>query len=232
MDMAYFDGIIDYWKNRAAQYEEKLRQPEIYRKPGILLSALFRSSYESLIARYSRGEPVAPLAASFPAIVDAWERYLRDGSAEPTSFDSIDDYVTSLWLVSLAVLLAVDDALFARLLTCIGNEGKDSLFERLVATRVSGRPAADKLLRPRSYEPLYQAIDAAEAERSKLMQKFLRGWYKGLRPCYWYENHKGPQGGGFFGYWCIEAAGVAKAFRFDDAPFRDMPYYPRDLVQG
>ena len=30
--------------------------------------------------------------------------------------------------------------------------------------------------------------------------------------------------------WCWEAAGVAYAFGINDASFRDLPYYPKDLA--
>jgi hypothetical protein len=144
---------------------------------------------------------------------------------------AIDDYVKSLWLLSFALLFDVDQPTLDRLLRCIGNEGKDLLFERLVSTRITGRRAAEKLVWPRPYEPLYRAIGSSPAEKPELLQKFLKSWYKSLKQCYWHECHKGPKGGGFFGYWAIEAAGVAKTFAIDDGAFRDMPYYPRDLVR-
>ncbi|WP_370652395.1 PoNe immunity protein domain-containing protein [Aquabacterium sp.] len=34
-----------------------------------------------------------------------------------------------------------------------------------------------------------------------------------------------------FGYWALEAAGVATLFGINDSPICDMPFYPEDLVE-
>src|SRR5205807_8050126 len=52
----------------------------------------------------------------------------------------------------------------------------------------------------------------SRSEPNKLLAQFLKSWYKNLKDTYWYECHKRPQGGGFFGYWSMEAAGAVKAF--------------------
>jgi hypothetical protein len=49
---------------------------------------------------------------------------------------------------------------------------------------------------------------------------------------YWYDAHKGPEGGGFVGYWCFESAAVVKAFGIDDKEIREQQYYPKDLLHG
>ena len=108
----------------------------------------------------------------------------------------------------------------------IGNIGKDAIFERLVATRVKIRPLGSTLAFPALYQSLYEAIDATEPERSKLVCQFLTEWYGNMKPMYWYDCHKGPEGGGFFGYWALEVAGVVKAFDIDDSAFSDLPHYP------
>jgi hypothetical protein len=231
MSVDYFDDRIAYTEKTMDDRLRKLReQPDVYTKPEIFHHANFRDSYQLIFLDYSRGEDIAALKGRFAPVVPAWERYLAAPRAESNDFAAIDDYVRSLWLLSFALLFEVEPLLLDRVLKCIGNEGKDLLFERLVSTRVSGRPAGEKLLWPRPYQPLYQVIDAAEAEKPKLMQKFLKTWYNSLRRCYWHDCHKGPQGGGFFGYWSIEAAGVVKAFGTADQSFRNMPYYPRALV--
>jgi len=232
MDQAYFDALIKFREGNKSEDEALVQAlPATDRRRGRLLHALFRDSYEVLITRYSRGDDVATLAMSFPPIVDALERSVSAGGAYQVSFKSIDDYVRSLWLVSFAVLFNVDAALFARLLAALGNAGEDALFERLAATRVGGRPSTKKLLWPKPFQSLYDASTAPPAEAPKFMKKFLESWYKSLDDCYWHENHKGPEGGGYFGYWSIEAAGVVQAFGIDDKSFREMPYYPRDLVR-
>jgi Domain of unknown function (DUF1911) len=49
---------------------------------------------------------------------------------------------------------------------------------------------------------------------------------------YWYDAHKGPEGGEFVGYWCFESAAVVKACGIDDKEIREQQYYPKDLLHG
>jgi hypothetical protein len=236
MDQAYFDRMVQFETETIASSEARLAQPS----KGTPASranyaySIFRKRFQSLILRYSRGEEIAEIANDFPAAIDSWRRYLTmEGHREPGPLgQDISDYVRAMWLVSLAIIFAVKDDVFERLLACIGAPGQDALLERLIATRVRNRPAAAGLVFPKPYEALFQAIDASPAEQPQLFQKFLKAWYPamGSMEAYWHDSHKGPDGGGFFGYWCIEAAGVVVAFNIDDSAFRSAPYYPGDLA--
>lgn len=231
MDENYFvnrihrlDGIVDI------QNEKLRKHPEIYIKPAMFLYTNFRSRYQQIFMGYSLDEDVPSLASRFPAVVETYEIFLRDKEAAPTDLADLDEYIVSLWLVSFAILFRVDDSLWQRLLNCIGNEGRDSLFEALVATRSPNRKKARGLLHPTIFQTLFDAIAANGEARNELVERYLKGWYKALRNTYWVDCHKGPKGGGFFGYWAVEVAGVVKAFGMDDSAFREMPHYPRDLL--
>ena len=196
--------------------------------------SLFRETYQHLLIRYSLGDEVLKLDVYFERILTALEKYrniaveiVKPGQYTFPRFSELEDYVVSMWLISLAIVLNIDEAKFIRLIGCIGNIGKDAIFERLVATRVKIRPLGSALAFPALYQSLYEAIDATEPERSKLVCQFLTEWYGNMKPMYWYDCHKGPEGGGFFGYWALEVAGVVKAFDIDDSFFRDLPHYPR-----
>lgn len=231
MTEEFFVDSLQYIDKTVESRNTKLReQPELYKKPVTFLWANFRDRYQQIFLGYSLSEDVPRLAARFPAVVDAYEIYLRDPKAAPTDLRDLDEYVVSLWLVSFAILFRVDDTLWKRLLACIGNEGRDALFDALVATRSPGRKKAGELLHPAIFEPLFSAISAQGESRAAFVKRYLRDWYKSLKPTYWVDSHKGPDGGGFFGYWAMEVAGVVKAFNMDDSAFRDLPYYPRDVV--
>jgi hypothetical protein len=219
--LSYIDGIID-------ARNEKLREP--LKRPQVLLYANFRDRYEQIFLGYSLGESVDGLAARFPIVVESYESYIQSPKHEATDIAALDDYVVSLWLVSFAILFRVDDSLWQRLLACIGNDGRDALFEALAATRSPNRAKADGLLHPRIFQPLMDAIGSEGKQRSDLVKEYLSNWYKALGNAYWIGTHVRPDGAGFFGYWAVEVAGIAKAFGMDDAAFRDMPYYPRDLI--
>ena len=235
MEQAYFDDQIQFIEETFGRFEARIQNPET--KPDHqrkLLYKLFLDDLELLLSKYSAGAPIADLRAQFPRVVERRERHQKFMGRLGVDFNAIDDYEQSLWLVSLAILLDADDALFNRVLACIDNEGKDKLFERIVSMKVAGRPAGAKLIFPKPFQTLYDATMATDAEKPRLVQAFLKDWYPamGKLQVYWHDNHKGPDGGGFFGYWALEAAAIVKLFGIDDSEFRTMKYYPADLVHG
>lgn len=191
----------------------------------------FKHHRRLLILLYSQGTPIAEMQEEFAQVLESLERFLTHPKGVPFDFARrIDDYVQGLWFVSLALLLGADNGLFYRLVQCLGNAGQDALFERLVGTRFAHRPVAAGLLYPKIYQPLLDAAVAAPGQQAGPMRQFLGKWYGQMRPTYWHDNHKGQDGGGFFGYWCWEAAAVSAAFDTDDAAYRDLPYYPKDAA--
>jgi hypothetical protein len=231
MDEAYFAERIRKLDQIVDDQTRKLKeQPEVYIKPAMFLYTNFRSRYQQIFLGYSTGEDLEQLKARMPAVVDAYEKYLNDKGATATDLADLDEYIVSLWLVSFAILFQVDDSPWQRLLACIGNEGRDALFEALVATRSPGRKKANGLLHEAIFSPLFHAISANGESRNAFIKRYLKDWYKSLKPTYWIDSHLKPKSGTFFGYWAVEVAGVVKAFDMDDEAFRDMPYYPRDLV--
>lgn len=230
MTEAYFLEHIRYIDTKIAERDTKLReQPERYVKPMAFLRANFRERYQQVFLGYSVGESTGQLAARLPAVVDAYERCTQREDGDVTDLRDIDDYIVSLWLVSFALLFDANDALWQRLLACIGNEGRDALFDALVATRSPGRPRAGTLLH-KAFQPLFDAIAADGPARDALLQRYRRGWYKALRKTYWVETHHWPFDRGFFGYWAVELAGVVAAFDMDDEALLGEPYYPADLL--
>jgi hypothetical protein len=232
MDQNYFDEKVAYFSSSIERFESLAHDTSKTQEHRTsLLYDVFKKRLHAVILRYSRGESVADLASGFPPIVSAWEEYLGAQYSERMRFetetDRLEDYVVALWLVSLAIIFKVELGLFNRLLKCIGNEGKDLLLERLVGTRVQGRKPATRLIFPEVYEALYASIDNF-ADRDQLMKTFLKKWYGAMKPTYFYNAHKAK--GGFFGYWAFETAGTVAAFSMDDSKFRDLPYYPKDLV--
>jgi hypothetical protein len=239
MDQAYFDMWIEYDLKKIEEKEQASKKPGVNPKYDAQFSfQIFRKYYQVLIARYSRGDPLSDLKASFPDLVDAWECataeelkvFTPEEMANRKQFSrNLDIYIVCLWLVSLARCLEVDEALFARILALCGNEGEDWLFEHLA--HAPGRKVAGTLCYPKTHRALKDAIEEPnQRDRVRLMQRFLTGWYPSLNKTYWHDNHKGVDGGGYFGYWCFEAAAVVKLGGWDDSDWRNMPYYPKHLV--
>ncbi len=243
MSQSYFDYVVELTDTKgikgALKHIEDNPTSSSKRRAQYIFS-VFVNYYEILLLRYSRGDALVELAAYFSEVVDAWEwahreevnAFNADEMAGRKRFDrNLDIYVICVWLLSLALCLKVDDALFARILKLCGNEGSDWLFELLAASRVQGRKSATSLCYPKTYGLLKFAVEAKDQkERNRLMKGFLQRWYASLSTTYWHDNHTGPEGGGYFGYWCFEAAGVVKACHWDDRVFGQMPHYPQDLT--
>lgn len=229
-DKQYYDEMLDIYIEEIefgiSDYEAN---PNQYKYPEILFYDLFMYQFKIIILSYSSGKKIELIENDIEIVIDRFEAYcLMPNSIKLVFEKNIDDYNKSLWLVSIAILLKVDDQQFNRLLLCIGNEGEDELFEALVATRIKGRKTAKKLIYLKEYHLL---LDATKGAHNGInIQQFLLSWYGNMKDCYWYDNHKGKDGGGFFGYWCWEAAAVSVAYNIDDSQFRDLQYYPKDMA--
>jgi hypothetical protein len=237
----YFSRWIDYDQAQIERMTAQIRN----RGPNPKVDAqfvfkIFTKRYELLIEKYSRGDPLDELHDMLPDVVAGWEWARREESVAFSAAEmarrhgfreNFDAYSLALWMVSIALCLEVDDALFRRIVDLVGNEGEDRLYERLVAARIASRRSTETLVYPKPYELLDAAIDERDVgDRDRLVLRFLKAWYPGMRRAYWHDCHKGKDGGGYFGYWCFEAAGVTRAFGFDDAAWRDDPHYPKDLA--
>lgn len=191
--------------------------------------SIFSEHLELLIARYSQGEELGALRRAFPAVIDALNAYHDEPGHRAFDFHTIYAYVDALWLVSLAILLVIDQDDLERLIALIGNDGHDALYDRLTALCIPRCLATTKLLHPRPYEFLYSALDTHGNDRDQMITRFLKGYYRGMRRTHWHDRHLYPTTG-FFGYWCFELAAFVKALRIPDQSFADNIYYPRDLV--
>jgi hypothetical protein len=192
---------------------------------------------ELLLGTYSAGASIAEIAKAFPGVLLALE-----GSSlphptyrtEPFYLDEPDTYAYAMWLLSLAKLLR-QDHLVPRVAALFDvaredNRGQDALFETLLDKLGLPREAAAKCLKSMKAHPLLLEVTQAEpAKRPKLMAQFLDKWYPSMKACYWHGRHaKVPQN--FFGYWAFEAGLVTYLWDIDDSSYRDMPFYPKDLV--
>ncbi|KAB8140678.1 DUF1911 domain-containing protein [Chloroflexia bacterium SDU3-3] len=195
----------------------------------IALDMIFRYRLSHLIARYSRGDAIASLGAEFPAIVDALAAYLATPDSYGIALEFYEHYVSCMWLVSLATLLHVDDALFDRLLGLLNQGGRDMLFDRLVAYRRPGGELCPDLLHPLPYTSLAMALSSAEPRRGELLRMFLGQYYPSAAKLSWHDLHL-RSSEKFFGYWSFEVAAFVVCEGVEDAAFADDYFYPRDLT--
>lgn len=229
---AYFDKDI----GQLTEYiQKRLSNMANYQNQAMARFQVMRYYFSLVSSMYSRGYVLAQVRKEFINLIEAWELLREADTANQyvvSLKDDVGTYVEAIGLVARAYLLQLEPSFVVRLLNCIDSDGQDLLFEQLVAAGklYLVRKPATKLLYPKTYQLLLDTLDAPAAEQSELMQQFLKEWYKRIKNVGWHDSHKGPGGGGFFGYWCWEAAGVAYAFGINDRSFRDLPYYPQDLA--
>lgn len=239
---AFAEGAIQHMKEQA----KKPAGDRDY-KPQYVYE--IRNEYiELILLRYSRGDPISELAQYFPLLMDMWEEADRLGEevwapkrlfTRHTWRVNKDFYMDCFWLIGLALALDIPDDQWLRLLGLIGNEGEDVLLDRIIASRQPGRKIGGKLLFPKPYRHLLAAVNAPIDMQPAKLWHFLERWYPELaggrsvmsRP-YWYDRHPpNLEGGGYFGYWCLEAIAAVKVFGLDDSLCLGHSHYPGDLLR-
>lgn len=260
-------GDLDYWTKRVGFDGEvvvqnwtllgKPSQNPVY-DPQFSFD-LAERQVRLLLRRYSRGDPIRELSQHFPGLLDAWElsnqlaaEVCREHSVSTCRdwdfrLSNLNHYNWCFWLVGLGLALEIPDAQWQRLIALIGGEGEDSLLDRIIAQRQTGRLIGPALLHPKPYARLLKAIEAPAAQQAGLLREFVAHWYAELkRPAprnrkaptiepYWYiygDPEKHPlEMGSYFGRWCIEAVAAVKAFGLDDSLCLGHEHYPGDLLR-
>lgn len=227
----FFDETLDINQEEIPFYNAALKEPSPDMNVSLGYSILFGLHYQSLSLRYSRGYSVVELQPDLLAALTALEQYKQFPEAEDFFFNGEqDEYMQALTLLSLALLLHVETAVFQRLVAAIGLNGQDYILEWLAGRRLPGRPQTTQLLFPKTYARLRDAIQAPRDIQAQVLKGFLAGWYESLNTV-WYNIHAHrADAAGFRGYWCWEAAAVAYGLGADDDALRPMRYYPADLA--
>ena len=216
---------------------------------------LAKNHWHLMFCLYSRGDSISEIVPLFTPMLDAWEESERLGrdvwSAEQKSRRqswalNFDHYIISFWLVGMALALELPEDLWTRLIALVGNEGEDTLLDRIIASRVPSRKIGTQLCFKRPYERLLAVVDAPRPEQGAMLFEFVKHWYEELAhigkgalvdqrtSClypYWHKlGDRNFEDGAFFGRWCVEAVAAAKAFGIDDSLCLGHEYYPGDLL--
>jgi len=228
---AYFDAHIRFNADAIHEFRAELDQPsDDPRHRARLLHAIFRKELDQLVSLYSSGGSLAAMSTAYPRVITALAEYQSEAGRAAHDFGQFDAYVFALWIFSLGILLDVGDDQLVLAASELGNEGRDALFDRLVALRLPRQTSARELRYADPYEPLYEALDATGERRTASILQFLAKYYDGMQSAYWHGSHLGDNLG-YFGYWSFELAAFVQELGIDDRSFTDNPFYPRDLVR-
>ena len=198
--------------------------------------------FNNFLLRYSGGVSLDILRDDLENVVASFEqsaRYERelanDPRFPPLRFGELAHYEQTMQLISLCYLLHRRD-LLQRIADLFDGAyaAKDTLYEDLLAYELYNRFEVDRWYHDKPYRDLINSLYRETPGESVVdIKKYLEEWYRSMENTPWHDGHlrmsKGG-GGGYFGYWAIEAAAVAYLLQLDDASFRENIVYPQDLV--
>ncbi|PHV32844.1 hypothetical protein CSQ94_13830 [Janthinobacterium sp. BJB312] len=203
--------------------------------------AIAYSTCKNFFLNYTAGESLDVLRDDLSKVIAAYEQYTKfDREYEekpkfpPFRFAEIDDYERAIQLISLCYLLHRRD-LLPRLAAMLDGAfaGKDTLYEDLFTYELKGRYDVDEWYHDKPYRDIINSFyrDMPEESISDL-EKYLKNWYTSMKKAPWHDSHLDMRetGGGYFGYWAIEAAAAVYLLELDDRSFRDHIVYPKDLL--
>ena len=196
--------------------------------------------YENAILSYSGGLRIEEVNTLTELALKNLEKHKHEFPDETFYFWEPDSFQFLLWCLSFVALSGKTEYLstIARMYgTSPEVSGEACMAQLFRLFNVQGIPdnTEEALVFPKSYQHLYNAIktgplEPSKKEREESVKAYLRGWYKGMKDCYWYNRHKArfPT---FFGYWALEAAMVTLLFDLDDSSYSHLPYYPKDWLE-
>ena len=225
-DKIYFSNFIKETNQRVIKFEKLLAElqksnPEddgLEMRGSIILAGIYR---EKFIALYSSGEEINN------EMKEVYFKWLE--KAEIVSNDEYS-YVDLLWLVSIAILLDLQEELSERL-SAMAKKLKmnDGFIEYLL------NPSAENLknlsfFMAKPYSEWGKIVTAPDHKKITLIKKYLTSkWYRSHDEEGWYDSHLSNEDI-YSGYWSFESGAMVKVLGLDDSELKDVPYYPYDLV--
>ena len=192
---------------------------------------------ELLMLQYSVGASVESMLESAKLTFAEFERHYTMFPDEELKLKlwEANGYRYVMWLTGLAYLLGLKEYLpkIAQWISSNPDDGNDPLISLLFnRLGVEGLPTASELLHPKDYTPLYDLLTQTQdkTKQQTLMQTYIRGFYKNImNQTVWKGWDK--EGWIYFGFWSFEAGMITHLLNLDDSGYRDMTFYPKDLVE-
>lgn len=213
-DEQYFDRLIQRDPERIKRFENTLASGEA--KPDrvpFIHDYILMLKTNLLIARFSRGDDVAQLRDEIEQMADDFCKW----------WDT-DAYTDNIRFASMAYLFGADEKVLKKICKSLSDKNKGKTHDWLIDYILTGEQGGEKLAWEKSYHLLAEAIGQHSAEPLKT---YLSRWYSSHRGCGWYDTHKKDDDKMlYYGYWCFEAAAVAKRMGIDDSLICGNKYYP------
>ncbi len=214
----YFDEFIKDAQEALAEFEQDIKDGSIAPdRIADIQDYILIEKIDLLIARYSRGDDIALLRGEIELMAD-----------DLCKWWDTDAYTDNIRFASMAYLFGADEKILGKIRESLYAKNDGRTFDRLIDFILTGNKGSGQLAWEKSYHLLAEAIALKDAQPLKT---YLGRWYSSNRGSEWYDTHKEDDEELLYcGYWCFEAAAVAKRAGIDDALIRDNKYYPSDLT--
>lgn len=246
LDYAIYNDEAEDISRRIPNAQKKLSAPEwLAGKDEAALVRLTQGrcdyAINLLTLSYSGGADIVELQGFFPYIVDWFDEYAlytqafnrTDEGAKVNSpvlhLQDVEFEIANR-LLCFSILLG-HAKLIPRIMAILdyNNPVHDGLLERMASIYMERpTPFPDECTRHLPYYKALPIFDAQSSDRPELIKAYLLDWYEASRREPYYDSHT--RGSSFLGYWAWEAAAMTAALDVDDRSYRDLPFYPRDLV--
>ncbi|MDR1369904.1 MAG: DUF1911 domain-containing protein [Dysgonamonadaceae bacterium] len=218
----YFNDYIERQLNRISKYVDAIHinNYEVEQLKN-LRSSICDISLHELIAEYSRGDNVEKIKDTYCRLILTFEE----------GWKNVGGYVHMLWMLSIGVLLEVNDHDFHKLIKLVDSSHmKDYLIDYLISNKIDNRKISSKVM---FEDPYKRMVDITKMDKNlaqaNMYQYLEKYWYKGHSDSYWYGNHQSKHNT-YFGYWSFESGALVKILGLDDSVLKNCPYYPYDMV--
>lgn len=185
---------------------------------------LSKYSLDNILAAYSAGEAISIIEKEYMRTLDY---FIYD-------WEQSNSYVQMVWMLSIGIMLNVEQKDFIRLVECVQNDNpNDYLIDFLICSRVEDWPLHNSFKFSKPYKALTAVIDLAKNDKKQALELLLsylqKEWYKGHADTGWYDAHKS-KWNIYTGYWSFESGALVKILGLDDSSLKKQQYYPYDLV--
>ncbi|WP_270325076.1 PoNi-like cognate immunity protein [[Eubacterium] hominis] len=220
-DEKYFDTFISEDSKRIENFTEKLVNNQIKEERiSPVKEKIHDLKLGILIANYSKGEKISQIKEQCDALYDEWPNVWQP-----------EDYIKNLWMISIGILLEIDETKFDGIKKLLLQSGLDDwLFDVLLNYKEQDlNNISSDLMFPKEYHTLKDMVNTNKNQIDLLKHYLQKEWYSNHKDCAWHESHKSSQNT-YYGYWSFESAAIAKILKLNDEELKDQQYYPYDMV--
>src|SRR5699024_2403522 len=220
----YFLEYINQQKDRINNFQFKINQGQVpSERIPLVIEKIDSLNFQVLIAKYSWGSPVEELIPE----------YERLAANMPNVWNPKSGYIDMLWMVSIGIMLEIDNDIFSILNKLVEeSELDDYLLKYLFNSRDC---EVDTIEGNFLFETPYKYLSNVITEDKNTGQKNLKYELENER----YECDENTSEHDIhkeerqldYGYCNFESGALGQSLRLDDSSFKYTTYYPYDLVQ-